>query len=138
MIDKEKALAKVEHYIKGTMLEHLNISFTDAGEDYLVAKMPVDERTYQPMRILHGGASLALAETVGSAASNLIVDTDNKVCLGLELNANHVRSVKEGWVYARASAIHIGRKTHIWDIRITDEQDKLVSIARLTNIVLDK
>ncbi|SOD79646.1 hotdog fold thioesterase [Spirosoma fluviale] len=116
---------------------HLGIEFTEAGEGYLIARMPVDKRTHQPFGILHGGASVVLAETLGSVASYMMLDDPTKQrAVGLEINANHIRSVRSGWVYGRCTPIHVGRTTHVWDIRITDEQEKLVCVSRLTIAVI--
>ena len=123
---------------QNTMLSHLSIEFTEIGEDSLTATMPVDHRTHQPIGLLHGGASAALAESLGSFASHLVVDTSKFDCVGLEINANHVRSKTEGVVTGIAKPIHLGSKTHIWDIRIEDERGKLVCISRLTMAVLPK
>jgi len=123
---------------QNTMLSHLGIEFTELGEDSLTATMPVDHRTHQPMGLLHGGASAALAETLGSFASHLIVDTSKFNCVGLEINANHVRPKTEGIVTGIAKPIHLGSKTHIWEIRIEDERGKLICISRLTMAVLSK
>ena len=118
---------------KNSILEVLGIEFTEAGDGYLVARMPVDHRTHQPFGILHGGASVVLAESIGSTASFLLLpDPAKQRAVGLEINANHLRSVRSGWVTGRCTAIHTGRTTHVWDIRITDDQDKLVCISRLT------
>lgn len=118
---------------KNTLGDHLGIEFVEKGEDFLRAKMPVDHRTKQPFGLLHGGASVALAETLGSIASVLCLDDPMKQkAVGLEINANHLRSVTEGWVYGTVRPIHIGRRTHVWDIKITDENQKLVCISRLT------
>ncbi|ADQ18765.1 hotdog fold thioesterase [Leadbetterella byssophila] len=118
---------------KNTLGDHLGISFVELGTDYIIAKMPVDHRTKQPFGILHGGASVALAETLGSIASVLCLDDPMKQkAVGLEINANHLRPVSEGWVYGKVTPIHIGRRTHIWDIKITDENQKLVCVSRLT------
>ncbi len=118
---------------KNTLGDHLGISFVELGIDYIIAKMPVDHRTKQPFGILHGGASVALAETLGSIASVLCLDDPMKQkAVGLEINANHLRPVSEGWVYGKVTPIHIGRRTHIWDIKITDENQKLVCVSRLT------
>ncbi|WP_420148018.1 hotdog fold thioesterase [Spirosoma sp.] len=117
--------------------KHIGIEFVEAGEGYLVARMPVDKRTQQPFGILHGGASVVLAETLGSVASYMLLDDPSKQrAVGLEINANHIRSVREGWVYGRCTPIHIGRTTHVWDIRITDERDKIVCVSRLTIAVI--
>lgn len=116
---------------------HLGIEFIEAGEGYLVARMPVDKRTQQPFGILHGGASVVLAETLGSVASWMLLDDpETQRAVGLEINANHIRSVREGWVYGRCTPIHTGRTTQVWDIRITDEQDRLVCISRLTIAII--
>lgn len=118
---------------KNSILDVLGVEFTETGDGYLVARMPVDHRTHQPFGILHGGASVVLAESMGSTASYLLLpDPTKQRAVGLEINANHLRSVRSGWVTGRCTAIHIGRTTHVWDIRITDEQDKLVCISRLT------
>lgn len=117
--------------------KHLGIEFVEAGEGYLIARMPVDKRTHQPFGILHGGASVVLAETLGSVASWMLLDDpDKQRAVGLEINANHIRSVRDGWVYGRCTPIHTGRTTHVWDIRITDEQGKLVCVSRLTIAVI--
>ena len=120
-----------------TMVSQLGIEFLEIGEDSLTARMPVDRRTVQPAGILHGGASATLAETLGSVAATLCVDPFKKRCVGLEINANHVRPVRSGYVIGVATPVHIGKSTQIWQIRIKDEQDRLVSIARLTLAILD-
>ncbi|MBX2951941.1 MAG: hotdog fold thioesterase [Leadbetterella sp.] len=118
---------------KNTLSDHLGIEFLEKGENYITARMPVDHRTRQPFGILHGGASVALAETLGSIASVFCLDDPAKQkAVGLEINANHLRPVTEGWVYGKVTPIHIGRRTHIWDIRITNEEEKLVCVSRLT------
>ncbi|MDJ1483810.1 hotdog fold thioesterase [Cytophagaceae bacterium YF14B1] len=121
-----------------TMSSHLGIEFTEIGADYIIAKMPVDFRTHQPLGLLHGGASVVLAETLGSIAANCCLDTTKQYAVGLEINANHVRSVSEGFVYGKTTPIHIGRSTHVWDIRITNEKDQLVCVSRLTVAIKDK
>ena len=121
-----------------TMVGHLGIEFLEIGEDYIRARMPVDHRTKQPAGILHGGASVALAETLGSMAANLCVDRNKKSCVGLEINANHVRQVRSGFVYGVARPLHIGATTQLWDIKIQNENDKLVCISRITLAVLNK
>jgi len=123
---------------KNTLLETLDIQFTEVGDDYLVAKMPVNERVYQPDGILHGGATFALAETVGSVASVVFAKAQNVQVRGIEMSGNHLRSVKTGNVYAKAQAIHLGRTTQIWEIRVTDEEEKLVSLIKLTTLSLPK
>jgi len=121
-----------------TMGEHLGMEWVAVGDDYLKMRMPVDERTKQPYGILHGGANCALAETVGSVASHFVVDSNKFICVGLEINANHVRSAKDGYVTATCTALHIGASTHVWDIKIHDEREKLVCISRLTVAILKK
>ncbi len=123
---------------ENTMSEQIGMEFTEIGEDYLKGRMPVDRRTVQPYGILHGGASAALAETLGSMAGALVLDPEKEYCVGMEINANHVRSVRSGYVYGKATPIHIGRKTHIWEIRIEDENGKLVCISRLTLAIISK
>jgi 1,4-dihydroxy-2-naphthoyl-CoA hydrolase len=123
---------------RNTMGEHLGIEFTEIGEDYLKARMPVDHRTHQPYGLLHGGASVALAETLGSVAAAFVVNKEKYDCVGLEINANHVRGVRDGFVTATARPIHLGKTTHVWDIRIHDDRDKLVCISRLTVAILKR
>jgi 1,4-dihydroxy-2-naphthoyl-CoA hydrolase len=123
---------------KGTLVEHLGIELTEIGPDYLTGKMPVDSRTKQPLGLLHGGASVALAETLGSLAANFSVNPDTHYCVGLDINANHVRSASEGWVYGKATALHIGKNTQVWEIRITNEAGQLICISRLTMAVLTR
>ena len=119
-----------------TLISRLGIVFTAFGDDWLQATMPVDARTHQPYGILHGGASVVLAETLGSSAGNLCVDPSTKVCVGLEINANHLRAKREGVVTGTARALHVGRSTQLWDIRIEDEQSRLVCTSRLTLAVV--
>jgi 1,4-dihydroxy-2-naphthoyl-CoA hydrolase len=123
---------------RNTMVEHVGIEFLEIGEDYIKAKMPVDHRTVQPAGLLHGGASVTLAETLGSVAANLCVDMTQKMCVGLDINANHVRPAPSGFVYGIARPIHIGSSTQVWEIRITDEQDRLVCVSRITMAVLNR
>lgn len=120
------------------MGEHLDIVYTAIGDDFLEGTMPVDHRTKQPFGLLHGGASVVLAESLGSLAANLCIDTNTQYCVGLDINSNHIRSVRSGRVRGRASIIHIGKKTQVWEIRIFDENDQLVNISRLTMAVLYK
>lgn len=120
------------------MGEHLGMEWVDIGPDFLSMKMPVDHRTHQPYGLLHGGASCALAETVGSVASYLVIDTEKFICVGLEINANHVRGVRSGFVTGTATALHLGSTTHVWDIKIKDDAGKLVCISRLTVAILQK
>ena len=125
-------------YQTETLVSHLGINYTEVGEDYIVAVMPVDARTKQPAGILHGGASVALAETLGSTGANLVVDRNKKLCVGLEINANHVRAVHAGEVNGMARPLHIGTTTQVWEIRITDARENLVCISRITMAVLDR
>ncbi len=128
-----------EHQRKASnMVTHLGIEFTAIGEDSISAKMPVDHRTRQPYGLLHGGASCVLAETLGSVASALCVDQTKFKVVGLEINANHLKSATDGFVVGTAKAIHVGRKTHVWDIRIESENEKkLICVSRLTVAVID-
>lgn len=121
-----------------TMVEHLGIQFTTIGDDYLEATMPVDRRTHQPLGLLHGGASVALAETLGSVAATCCIDLTKQYCVGLDINANHIKSVRSGTVRGITRPIHIGSKTHVWEIKIFGEQNELVCISRITMAVLDK
>jgi 1,4-dihydroxy-2-naphthoyl-CoA hydrolase len=123
---------------KGTLMETLGIEYLEVGDDFLKARMPVDRRTKQPFGILHGGASVALAETVGTMAAFLCVDPDTKRTVGLEINANHVRPVTEGWVTGIAKPLHLGRTTQVWEIRIFNDQQKLTCISRHTVAIIDK
>jgi 1,4-dihydroxy-2-naphthoyl-CoA hydrolase len=120
----------------GTMIEHLGIEVVEIGDDFLKARMPVDHRTVQPQGRLHGGASCVLAETVGSIAANLVIDSSQFLAVGLEINANHIRPVKDGYVYGTTRPDALGRTTQVWTIRITDEEDRLVCISRLTMAVI--
>lgn len=126
------------HSQTGTMMEHLGIELTEFGDDFLAARMPVDARTMQPFGLLHGGASAALAETLGSIGGWRCVDPAKKAVVGLELNCNHIRAVRGGWVHGVARPAHLGSSTHVWDVRITNDDGKLVCVARLTLAVLDR
>lgn len=123
---------------KGTMLDFLGIEFIELGDDYMVARMPVDHRTKQPIGIMHGGASCVLAETIGSTAANFCVDISKQYCVGLDINTNHIRSVREGYVTGTAKPFHIGKSTQVWGIEIVNEDKKLVSVNRLTMAVLNR
>ena len=123
---------------KNTMAEHVGIEFTELGDNYLKGRMPVDHRTNQPYGLLHGGASCVLAETIGSIASALIIDQSKFICVGLEINANHIRGIKEGFVSATARPLHVGATTHVWDIKITDDKEKLICVSRLTVAIIPK
>lgn len=135
---KEEVLQLSKKVCKNTLMETLEIEFSEIGDDYLIAKMPVNSRVHQPDGVLHGGATVALAESVGSMASYVFMDTDNFFIRGIEIAANHLRSVKEGWVYAKATFIHKGRTTQLFEIKITDEEDRLISLVKLTTIALPK
>lgn len=135
---KDLLLQEIIHLGKGTMGEHIGLVFTEVGPDYIKGTMPVDARTRQPYGLLHGGASCVLAETLGSVASALVIDQEKFICVGLEINANHIRGVREGIVTGIAKPLHIGASTHVWDIRIHDEREKLVCVSRLTVAILKK
>lgn len=135
---KEKiTLTSAAQRAANTMVDHLGIEYTEVGDDYLKAKMPVDHRTHQPLGIMHGGASCVLAETVGSTAANFCVDRTKQYCVGLDINTNHIRSIKQGYVIATAKPFHLGRSTQVWHIEIRDEQERLISVTRLTMAVLN-
>lgn len=121
-----------------TMADFLGIEFTEIGDDYLIAKMPIDQRTRQPIGIMHGGASCVLAETIGSTAANYCVDSTKQYCVGLDINTNHIRSIREGMVIGMAKPFHIGKSTQVWGIEIKNEKEQLISVTRLTMAVLNK
>jgi 1,4-dihydroxy-2-naphthoyl-CoA hydrolase len=123
---------------KDTMVEYLGIEFTEIGIDYIKAKMPVDHRTRQPYKVLHGGASVVLAETLGSVAANCVVDPEKYYCVGLDINANHLRAQKDGYVYGTTKSIHIGKSTQVWEIKIENEDGHLICISRITMAILEK
>ena len=123
--------------LENTLASHLGMEVTEFGDHYLIMKMPVDERTIQPLGLLNGGASMALAEIVGSLAANITV-SDDKACVGLDINGNHIRSIKEGFVFGKALPLHIGNRTHVWQIKITDKDENLICIARLTVAVIER
>jgi 1,4-dihydroxy-2-naphthoyl-CoA hydrolase len=135
---KEMTLEELNRPGKNTMVEFLGIQFTEIGDDFLTATMPVTERTKQPLGILHGGANLALAETVASMAANAVVDLSQFYCVGLEINANHLRTIKEGIVTAVTSPIHLGRTTQIWQINIFNELGKQTCVSRMTAAVITR
>ncbi|HLO69485.1 MAG TPA: hotdog fold thioesterase [Flavipsychrobacter sp.] len=135
---QEYTLEELNERSKGTMGEFLDMKFTEIGDDYLGMTMPVDNRTKQPYGLLHGGASAALAETIGSVASSLCINPDKQICVGIEINCNHIRGKKDGIVTAIVKPLHIGATTHVWDIKINDERDKLVCVSRLTVAILKK
>ncbi len=138
-MDKEKILQRLNQLNKNTLMETLDIKFIDIGENFLTAKMPVNSKVHQPFGLLHGGATAALAETVGSAASQCsLIDVKTKITVGLELNISRIKGKKKGILYAKATVIHKGKTTHLWEIKIIDEKNDLISVCKLTNIVLDK
>ena len=138
MFDREKMLQLCNDWSKNTLMNTLDIVYTDAGEDFLTATMPVNPSVHQPMGLLHGGASVALAETLGSVAASMTLDLDKQVCVGLEINANHLNSVKEGNVKGVAKPVHLGKSTQVWEIKIYNEAEQLCCISRITMAILDK
>lgn len=138
VFDKEKILEYCNQVSKNTLMQTLNIEYIDAGPDFLKAKMPVNPSVHQPMGLLHGGASVALAESVGSAASMMFVNSEHSEVRGIEISANHLKAKRNGIVYGTARIVHKGRSIHLWEIRITDENDDLISLCKLTNMVLPK
>lgn len=135
---KEKILRICNENSKNTLMETLEIEYVDVGENFLVGKMPVTSKVYQPDGILHGGAMVALAESVGSAASYIFLNAQEFFVRGIEISANHVKSIKEGDVFAKATIMHKGRTTQVWDIKITDKDDNLLSLCKLTTLALPK
>lgn len=138
MFDKDKMLQLCNEWSKNTLMETLEIEYIDAGEDFLTAKMPVNPRVHQPMGLLHGGASVALAESVGSAASIMFVNPEKSEVRGIEISANHLKAKRDGMVYCTAKIVHKGRSIHLWEIKITDENDNLVCLCKLTNMILPR
>jgi len=136
--NKELTIEQIKPLGKDTMGEYIGIEWTELGDDFIKAKMPVDHRTKQPYGLLHGGASCVLSETIGSVASAMVVDHAKFVCVGLEINANHVRSARTGFVTGLAKPLHLGANTHVWDVKIYDELDKLVCVSRLTVAVIPR
>lgn len=120
------------------MIDHLGIEFIEIGDDYLVARMPVDHRTIQPAGIMHGGASTVLAETIGSVAANCCVDPSKSYCVGLDINTNHIRSIREGYVIGIGKPFHVGKTTQVWGIEIRNDKKELISVNRLTLSALEK
>ena len=131
-------LKQLNSWNDNTMQRYLGIEFTEIGDDYIVARMPVDHRTKQPLGLLHGGASVTLAETLGSTASVLCIDLETQSVVGLEINANHIRAVRDGFVTGITKPIHLGRSTQVWEIKIYNEANQLTCISRITNAVLGK
>ena len=137
-MNKQKVIEQINAFGKNTMVEHLGIEITDFGDDFICGKMPVDHRTVQPFGLLHGGASAALAETLGSIAGGMIVNDDGKTVVGVEINCNHLRSARSGGVHGKATPIKLGRKIQVWNIEIKNDDDKLVAVSRLTLAVIEK
>lgn len=137
-ISKEDRLKQLNEISKNTLLETLDISITDFGDDFIIAKMPVNARVHQPDGVLHGGATAALAESVGSFAMHIFSDLDTVFVRGTEITANHIKSVSDGFVYAKATFLHKGRTTQLLDIRVTDDHDNLISICKLSTISLPR
>ncbi len=137
-MNKSEILKRLNQRSKNTLMKTLGIEYIDVGKDYLTAKMSVNPQVHQPYGQLHGGATAALAESVGSAASHFFIDTDKQLINGIELTINHIKSKRKGEVFATARNIHRGRSTHLWEVRIIDENNQLISICKMTNIVLDK
>jgi len=137
MIDSSITVLQLQEAAKNTLMEHLGMVYTEVGADYVCATMPVDKRTFQPFGLLHGGASAALAETLGSVGSNLMLDAD-WVSVGVEINCNHLKSVRSGVVKGKATPIHLGKQLHVWEIRIWNEKDELICISRMTNAIIKK
>ena len=137
-MDNKEKLEKIKESIQNTMISTLGIEITDVGDDFVCGKMPVDPRTVQGFGMLHGGASVALAESLGSIAGSMQIDSQNEVVMGIEINANHLKAVEEGWVYGKASPVKIGKRIQVWDIQIMDEANKRVCISRLTLAVVKK
>lgn len=127
---------EINQRCKNTLVDHLGIEFTEVGDEYMIAKMPVDQRTCQPMGIIHGGATAALSETVASAAANYCTEK-GKVCVGLELNINHIKKADTGFVFATAKPLHLGKTTQVWEVKIKNEAGQLISAARLTIAVIN-
>ena len=138
MFKENLDLEKINETAKNSMIGHLGIEITEIGKNYIKGKMPVDKRTTQPFGFLHGGASVTLSETLGSFGSGLICEKKGNTVVGIEINANHIKSVKKGYVYGTSSPLHVGKKTHVWETKIIDESDRLICVSRLTVAVLQK
>ena len=138
MISENITLNELNSFSQNTLLSHLNIEFTNIGSDYLEAKMPVNHKTTQPMGILHGGATVALAESIGSVGSNILIDTKTEYAVGLTINANHVGSARNNYVVGKGTIVHKGRSTHVWNIEVKDKNEKLISICRLTIMIVKR
>ena len=137
-MEKQEKLKRINDGIQNTMTSTIGIEITDIGDDFICGKMPVNERTTQPFGLLHGGASVALAETLGSIGGGIKVYKNNETVVGIEINANHLKSARDGWVYGKAIPIRIGKKIQVWNIEITNEDDDLICVSRLTLAVIPK
>ena len=137
-MEKQKKIKRINDGIQNTMTSTIGIEITDIGDDFICGKMPVDERTTQPFGLLHGGASVALAETLGSIGGGIKVYKNNETVVGIEINANHLKSARDGWVFGKAIPIRIGKKIQVWNIEITNEDDDLICVSRLTLAVIPK
>jgi 1,4-dihydroxy-2-naphthoyl-CoA hydrolase len=135
---KQVTLIELQAMHVNSMQEYIGIEFMEIGEDFIRARMPVDHRTKQPLGLLHGGASVVLAESLGSIATMLTLNPDEKICVGLEINANHIRTMKDGFVYGITKPLHIGKSTQVWEIKMYNEKDQLTCVSRITNAILDK
>ena len=137
-MEKQEKLKRINDSIQNTMTSTIGIEITDIGDDFICGKMPVDERTTQPFGLLHGGASVALAETLGSIGGGIKVYSNNETVVGIEINANHLKSVRDGWVYGKATPIRIGKKIQVWNIEITNDSNEIICVSRLTLAVIPK
>ena len=137
-MEKQEKLKRINDSIQNTMTSTIGIEITDIGDDFICGKMPVDERTTQPFGLLHGGASAALAETLGSIGGGIKVYSNNETVVGIEINANHLKSVRDGWVYGKATPIRIGKKIQVWNIEISNDSGDLICVSRLTLAVIPK
>lgn len=138
MFPKEASLERLNAFSQNTLVEHLGMEITEIGDDFIKGTMPVDKRTHQPLGLLHGGASVALAETLGSIAATITLDQSKQYAVGLEINANHLKAVKNGLVTGVAKPLHIGRKTHVWEIKIYNDQNEMTCVSRITMAIIDK
>ncbi len=138
MFNPDMSLAAINQMSERTLAANLGIEFTEVGADFICARMPVDSRTLQPFGLLHGGASIALAETMGSVASTALIDLSTQAAVGLDINGNHLRTVQDGYVFGTVRPLHIGRRTHVWEIRIEDGEGRLVNISRLTMMIIQR
>ena len=137
-MEKQEKLKRINDSIQNTMTSTIGIEITDIGDDFICGKMPVDERTTQPFGLLHGGASVALAETLGSIGGGIKVYSNNETVVGIEINANHLKSARDGWVYGKATPIRIGEKIQVWNIEITNDSNDIICVSRLTLAVIPK